>query len=391
MATCLSVFSKFKCQLLALWFIRGVMPSLRLVLSRLSEDLLLLILMLALIPLLWRQPELVPELPGFIDWHTLTALAGLMLLSRGLEDSGYLTRFAGGLVSRSYSLRAVALTLVMFAALLSAVVTNDVALFILVPVCLSVAKLTGVPVGRLVIFLALAVNAGSAVSPVGNPQNLLLWQASGYSFGQFMLMMAPLTVLLMAVLLLFTWQAFSPAVLRFSTAWDTKPARPWLFRCSLLGYPLFIVAMEYGFAPEAAVLIFCGYLLCCRQVLWGIDWLLLLVFTLMFVDLGLLARLPVMAEWVNTLQTLPGSDYTATALISQLISNVPAAIFMQHFSDDWRALSWGASVGGFGIVVGSLANLIALRLAKQPGLWREFHLWSLPVFFISFVLGWLLL
>lgn len=367
------------------------MPSLRLMLSRLSEDLLLLVLMLALIPLLWQQPEQVPALPGFIDWHTLAALAGLMLLSRGLEDSGYLARFASELLSRSYSLRSVAITLILFSALLSALITNDVALFILVPVCLSMAKLTGLPVGRLIIFLALAVNAGSAISPVGNPQNLLLWHASGYSFSQFMLMMAPLSLLLLGLLLLLARYAFSPAVLRVSTLTDPQPAKPWLFRLSLMGYPLFIIAMEMGYAPYAAAIIITGYLLFYRQVLWGIDWLLLLVFTLMFVDLGLLAKLPVMSNWLEQLQVLPGGDYTATALISQIISNVPAAIFMQHFSADWRAISWGATAGGFGLIIGSLANLIALRLAKQPGLWREFHMWSLPVFIVSLLLGWLLL
>jgi len=111
---------------------------------------------------------------------------------------------------------------------------------------------------------------------------------------------------------------------------------------------------------------------------------------LIFIDLGLLAQLPLLQQFAAQLVALPNGSYTGAALLSQLISNVPAAIFLQHFTDDWRALSWGVSVGGFGLAIGSLANLIALRLSKQPGLWREFHYWSLPVFAGSLLLGWLL-
>jgi Na+/H+ antiporter NhaD/arsenite permease-like protein len=113
-----------------------------------------------------------------------------------------------------------------------------------------------------------------------------------------------------------------------------------------------------------------------RTVLAGIDWLLLLVFLLMFVDLGLLARLPPVQAAVPGWLAGPAGLFGVGVGLSQLISNVPATLFLAAFSDDWRTLAWAVSVGGFGLAIGSLANLIALRLARQPGLWREFHLWS---------------
>ena len=73
------------------------------------------------------------------------------------------------------------------------------------------------------------------------------------------------------------------------------------------------------------------------------------------------------------------------------MSNVPAAIFLAPFTDDWRGLAWGVSVGGFGLAIGSLANLIALRLARQPGLWLEFHLWSVPMLILALTIGTLML
>jgi Na+/H+ antiporter NhaD/arsenite permease-like protein len=82
-----------------------------------------------------------------------------------------------------------------------------------------------------------------------------------------------------------------------------------------------------------------------------------------------------------------GGVYVAGALLSQVISNVPAAIFLQGFTTDWVALAWGVNVGGFGLAIGSLANLNALRLARERGLWREFHLWSVPLLLIALGVG----
>ncbi len=363
----------------------------RTLLSRLREDYLLLALLLLLPVLLWLQPTAPAGIAALVDWHTVTALAGLMLLSRALEDSGYLARLAAWLLPRCHSERLLALLLLVFAALLSAIVTNDVALFILVPISLSIGRLTGLPVGRLIIFLALAVNAGSSLTPIGNPQNLLLWQASGYSFWQFTLMMAPLALSLLLFILLLSCLAFGGQRLSISVPHNNNTDNRRLFAWSLAGYPLFILAMEFQLVPIAALAVLAAYAVFKRSVITGIDWLLLLVFMLMFINLGLLAQLPLLQQLAVQLMALPNGSYTGSALLSQLISNVPAAIFLQHFTNDWRALSWGVSVGGFGLAIGSLANLIALRLSKQPGLWREFHVWSLPVFAGSVLLGWLLL
>lgn len=367
------------------------MHLLRHLLSRVTEDVLLLVLLLALPLLLWFTPSSPGALLQLVDWPTITALAALMLLSRGLEDSGYLARFAAWLLRQEHSQRQLAVVLVGFAAVLSAVITNDVALFVLVPICLSLARLSGLPVGRLIIFLALAVNAGSSISPIGNPQNLLLWQASGLSFLQFFKMMLPLALTLTLLLMVLSYLAFPANRLSLPASSAQPEQHQRLFQWSLLGYLPVIVAIELGFAVIAASLVILGYWWKARAVVLGIDWWLLLVFALMFIDLGLLAQLPLMQQLADASLQLPGGAFTAGALLSQLLSNVPAAIFLQNFTDHWQALSWGVSVGGFGLAIGSLANLIALRLARQTGLWREFHLWSIPLFFVSLLLGAVLL
>lgn len=95
----------------------------------------------------------------------------------------------------------------------------------------------------------------------------------------------------------------------------------------LLLYPPMLLLTELGRAPLAALFVGLLFLLLARRVLLGVDWLLLMVFVLMFIDLGLLAGLPVFADTSTRLASLPGGIFSAGVLLSQMISNVPAAIF----------------------------------------------------------------
>ncbi|WP_202456075.1 SLC13 family permease [Frigidibacter albus] len=352
----------------------------------------LLLLLLALLPLLlWQVPTRPSALAALVDWKTIGALAGLMVLSRGLEVSGVIDRAGRAALRGLRTERGLAAALVLFAAVLSAIVTNDVALFVTVPLTLALSRLVPLPLGRLVILQALAVNAGSAVSPVGNPQNLFLWQVSGAGFGEFVLAMLPLGAAMLAILLALVPVAVGARRLTLAEPTASMPLRPRLMGVSLAAYPVFLLLVNAGLAIPAAGAVIALYAIAFRSVLRWLDWPLLLVFVLMFVNLGLLGQLPAIAAAMPAAMALPGGVFAVGALLSQAMSNVPAAIFLAPFTDDWRALAWGVSVGGFGLAIGSLANLIALRLVREPGLWRQFHLWSLPMFALSFAVGALLL
>ncbi|MCH8503310.1 MAG: transporter, partial [Ectothiorhodospiraceae bacterium] len=330
---------------------------------RVAGDRLLLILLACLPPLLLLMPDHIPAIPGLVHWKTIGALAGLMVLSRGREDSGYLYRAGHWLLIRARGERRLAAVLVLFSAGLAAVVTNDVALFIVVPLTLGLRSLADLPIGRLIIFEALAVNTGSTLSPVGNPQNLYLWQTSGVSFLEFTLAMLPLGLALVGMLLLLIPLAFPSQRLQVAEAFHGASRHRGLLLLSLPLYPVFLLAIDLGYALAGALAIILCYLLIFRRVVAGVDWLLLLVFVLMFINLGLVARHPLVLDGAAVIDVLPGGMYTAGALLSQGISNVPAAIFLQGLTDQWQPLAWGVSIGGFGLAIGSLANLIALRLA----------------------------
>ncbi|TVR96128.1 MAG: transporter [Wenzhouxiangellaceae bacterium] len=360
-------------------------------LTRLRQERLLLILLTALPMLVWFSPIPVRDIPGLVHWNTLAALAGLMILSRALEISGGLAAAGRWLVMRLHGERSLALCLVLFAAALSTVLTNDVALFISVPLTLGLRLVARLPLARLVVFQALAVNAGSAISPFGNPQNLFLWQLAEVGIVEFIVAMAPLTAAMMGLLLGLVWLGFSRQRLMLGDVGAHPPMDRRLLLLGLVFYVPFLLAVDAGLALPAVVALLALFAALKPRLLAGIDWLLLLVFLLMFVCLGLLARLPWMLELMPATDERPVLVYALAVSLSQAMSNVPAAIFLADFASDWRALAWGVSVGGFGLAIGSMANLIALRLAREPGIWCEFHCWSIPMLLLATGAGWLLL
>lgn len=354
------------------------------------QEKLLLGLLLALPPLGWFSGLPASEMPALVHWSTIAALAGFMVLSKALEDSGYLLRAGRQALLKLSGERRLALFLVLFAAALSTVITNDVALFITVPLTLGLRLMAQLPLARLVVFQALAVNAGSALSPIGNPQNLYLWRQSGLSFVEFARMMAPLSLGLMLLLIALIPLAFRARPLLLADVGPSPSRNPRLL-WALPAYLPLILLVEAGHAVPAALATVGLFLLLRPRLLAGVDWLLLLVFVLMFLNLGLLARWPPLVGQLGQIADTPGTIYWLGVGLSQLISNVPAAIFLTEFSDDWRALAWSVSVGGFGLAIGSMANLIALRLALEPGIWLDFHRWSLPLLLAAVGLGWLLI
>lgn len=368
---------------------------LRRLLQALQHDYLFWLLLLVLAALSVAQPAAVSHYPGLVDWPTMATLCGLLVLTKGVELSGALHRLGSRLLIRMRNQRALALLLVSATALLATVLTNDVALFVMVPLTLTLAGADApdnhadrdaLPLVRLIIFEALAANAGSALTPIGNPQNLYLWQQSQVSFGAFTLALLPLAVLLLAPLLLLTAVSFSGRAkvsARAAPEATTAVNRPLLLLCLTL-YPPFLLLTDMHHAPAALAAVLLIFLVAYRQVVAQIDWALLLVFMLMFIDLRLVAAAsPVQALFAGAGLDQASHLYLAALAASQVISNVPATILLAQYSPDWRTLAFGVNAGGAGLAIGSLANIIALRMAPTARAWLVFHYYSVPFLLLT--------
>lgn len=349
-------------------------------LLRLRRDYLLQALLLLTLALAIFDPRAPRAYLHWLDLPTLAGLTGLLVLVQGVLLSGHVQRLALHLVTQLRSVRTLAFVLVLLAAALSTVLTNDVALFLVVPLTLALDRIAAIPRQRLVIFEALAVNAGSTFSPIGNPQNLLLWQHSGLGFFGFVTTLAPTGAVLLGVLLIVCGLAFPAVPLRMhADAVPTSRLDTPLLAGSLVLLAALVAALQWGYAIPAAVAVLAVGVVFFRRVLAGVDWLLLLTFAAMFVCLGHLAALPAVQAHVGALDWHdPRVTYGGGIALSQLISNVPAAVLLQHYAANLTLLAAAVNVGGSGLLIGSLANLIALRLDGSRGIAWRFHAWSIP-------------
>lgn len=356
------------------------------------RDRMMHMLLVVAIALSIVSPHPFAEYPAWVDWHTIATLAGMLLLTTGIEASGYLEHLGRVIINRLRQERALALFLVCASTLLSTVLTNDIALFVVVPLTVGLTGISNLPIGRLVIFEALAVNAGSLLTPIGNPQNILLWQRSHLSFADFTWQMAPLALAIFALLLLATWLCFPKQAIHAALKDDATSYRIGLLRTCGLLYAAFLVAVELGHPGWGLVGVGIAVLLFCREIIAKVDWCLILIFMLMFVDIRLLSQMAFLQTWVEGIPQLTQLKLFLTALLgSQIISNVPATILLVQYSTAYKVIAYGVNAGGFGLAIGSLANIIALRMTPERHLWLRFHLYSFPFLVLSALIAWSLL
>jgi len=290
------------------------------------------------------------HLGGFPRYSTaeiqvLFILFVLFVAVKGLGNSGLILRIS----RRIETGRFLPLKLVAASFVLSMIVTNDVALMVIVPLTLA---LDAGRKGTLVILEALAANAGSALTPFGNPQNLFLYWYYHVPPGELLAAMAPFSLFFLGILVLAS-SALGAGGRREARGGEgvLKPS------ASVYGALLLVVVLTVlRVLPVAAGALVLAYPVLFDRKSLRVDYALLAAFFCFF---GL----------SENLKTLLASDmehprhvFLFSALSSQIMSNVPAALLFAKFTTRWKALLWGVNVGGFGSLVGSLTNLIAYRL-----------------------------
>jgi Na+/H+ antiporter NhaD/arsenite permease-like protein len=348
--------------------------------SRLKQEWLLLLFLALALVLLCIDPQPLARYQRWLQLPTLSGLLGLLISIQGIRDSGLVQRLAGMLVARMHSLRGVGLLLVSMTAVLSMVLTNDVSLFLMVPLTVAIGGMSNLPILRMAVLEALAVNAGSTLSPIGNPQNLLIWQHAQIPFLQFVVGMLPTAIVMFVLVAALTW-AWLPKdrVELQAERLDGHAISVSLALLSVLSLAMMVLMMEYGHAPLGALLLMAPFALFSWRSLVRIDWFLMATFAAIFLGLGHFAALPMVANGLDKIDfNQPLALYLSGIISSQLISNVPATVLLLDRAPNAMQLAVAVNVGGFGIVMGSLANLIALRLAKQPHGMRLFHEVSIP-------------
>ncbi|TAM58580.1 MAG: citrate transporter [Rhodanobacter sp.] len=347
---------------------------------RLAEEWLLLTFAVMALALALLDPQPLANYRRWLQLPTLAGLLGLLIAIQGIRDSALVQHAAAALAARMHSVRSLGLLLVAATALLSMVLTNDVSLFLIVPLTVAIGAISNLPLLRMVVLEALAVNAGSSLSPIGNPQNLLLWQHVHIPFFAFVAAMLPAATVMLLLVSALTWLWLPRDRIGLDHAKiDRGEVSMTMALLSAIALVTMVAMMEHGHAELGALMLALPFALFAWRSLAGIDWLLLATFAAIFLGLGHFAELPLVRHALDHLDLgQPLTVYASGIVASQLISNVPATVLLLERTPDAMALAVAVNVGGFGVAIGSLANLIALRLARQPGGLRQLHRVSIP-------------
>ena len=348
--------------------------------------LLILVIMSFGLAVIQRQP--LGRFPSFVDWNTIVTLTGLLLITMGVKESGFFYLAAFRISRQISNERILALFLVFVSAILSMFLTNDIALFIIVPLTLNLQEISVTDYTKMIVFEAIAVNVGSSLTAIGNPQNIFLWHYWNISFLRFIKEMAPLVSILLGWLFVFVFFGFSPRTIKADQAQHPLVDRKLFFLSAAL-LITFIFFIELKLESWFLIVIFIFFLFFYKKVVFRTDWGLIFLFVFLFIDIHLICQLKEVQHLLgridfNNARTL----FLSSSLFSQLISNVPTTILLSGYSSNFKIIAYGVNIGGNGLLIGSFANLIALRFIHNKSKYFIFHFYSLSYFIITLFFPW---
>lgn len=326
---------------------------------------------------------------SYIDFRVLGLLLCLMAVVALWRKCALFDVLAQKLLSGRRSARILTLTLTLLPFFSSMLVTNDVALLTFVPFTVVVMGLTGrsAKLPWVVVLQTLAANLGSMALPVGNPQNLFLYNAFSLSAGEFFSAVLPIagaSLVMLAVAALLSDKGSTQVDFAKAAAIENRGL--FLLTAALQLLCLLSVFRVLDYRILTVVTLSC-LLLFSRDTFRELDYCLLLTFVCFFIFAGNIGSIGGVRDFLTAL--LGKNALLTSALASQVISNVPAAVLLSGFTENWKGLLLGVDVGGLGTPVASLASLISLKLyARSEGARTERFLW---LFLLANAAGLLLL
>ncbi len=307
------------------------------------------------------------EYLGYFDFKTLTCLFCVLAVVCALKNIRFFYLMARKVVILFKNARMSILALVYITFIGSMLIANDMALLTFLPLGYLVLTTTGKEKYMAFTFIMqnIAANLGGMLTPFGNPQNLYLYTKFEIPNGEFMAIMAPpfiVSIILITVCCLFV--KAEPLQLE-----DEKISLPAVRTVIYLILFAFSIAIVFRTIPYqlGLVVIPVALLFLDRKALMKVDYPLLLTFVFFFIFSGNMARIEVVRDFFS--QLLDMNTLVVSSLCCQFISNVPSAILLSQFTQNYPDLLVGVNIGGVGTLIASLASLITFReyVKHNPG------------------------
>ncbi len=355
-----------------------------------------------------------------INLDVMIFLAGMFVIGVSMQESGYLLHLSYCIFRQARNLDQLLLIILFGAGLLSALLMNDTLAIIGTPLMLYFARTQKVSPKLLLLSLAFAITTGSAMSPIGNPQNLLIAINGNLAdpflvFLQYLLVPTAANLLLAYLLLkLFYKDQFRSGPMQI---YEEKIVDPRLARLSQISFILLLILIfakiavvllgrdaEFRLTYVALISALPILLFSSRrwEVVRKIDWCTLIFFAAMFVLMesvwmsGIFQSLMTDAQAYST--SVP-AILTLSVLVSQLISNVPFVALCQPLLVDpsareLMALAAGSTIAGNLFILGAASNVIIIQNAERSGetlTFLEFARVGVPLTAMNVLVYWLLL
>lgn len=298
---------------------------------------------------------------SYCNFSVLALLFCLMAIVEGVRRCALFEVLTQSLTKYIKTEKYLILALCLTCFFSSAVLTNDVALITFVPFSLALLKNKG---EKTLIFTVtmetVAANLGSLITPIGNPQNLYLYSHYEMEIGEFFRATLPLggiCLLIVTVICLLRKNEAAESNLTQEPARLNKRGLAFYGILFILCLLTVLGILHYGITFAITLI---AVLIKDRGILKKVDYLLLLTFIFFFIFVGNIARLDLVQNFIT--RAIKGREILVSALLSQIISNVPAAAMLSAFTDNARGLILGTNIGGLGTLIASMASLISFRL-----------------------------
>ena len=311
---------------------------------------------------------------NYIDFRVLGILLSLMIVMAGLQQNGLFDRIGSSLLKRTKNTMQLSAVLIFLCFFFSMFITNDVSLITFVPFAmLTLRKCNQEKLLMPVIVLqTLAANLGSMLTPIGNPQNLYLYNLAEMGMLEFMGIILPYTIasaflLMISIVIVcrkrekieFTLEEKNPKLQKESEYLRKKSARKNSIYLILFVISLLVVIRVLPYYAALLIVLVTVFIMD-RTVLKTVDYSLIFTFIAFFIFTGNIGKIDVIREVLQ--QLVSGREVLIGIISSQVISNVPAALLLSGFTKNYTKLLIGVNIGGLGTLIASMASLISYKI-----------------------------
>ncbi|MEM4263129.1 MAG: SLC13 family permease [Thermoplasmata archaeon] len=355
-----------------------------------------------------------------INIDVMLFLFGVFVIGEALSQSGYLAHLSYKMFKRAKSVDQLILLILFVIGFFSAILMNDTLAIIATPLMIMFAKKHNISNKLLLLTLAISVTTGSVMSPIGNPQNLLIALNGGIvnpfvTFFRYLLLPTVVNLFLAFLLLrIFFRDEFHNNSLNHTDEPVTDPKLAFLVKISLvlilalvalkMLFVLFSVQIDFrltyiALISAAPIILFSGRRI---EVVRRIDWSTLVFFAAMFVLMQSVWLSMFFQEKIEGIDVLsiPAILMVSVAM-SQLVSNVPfVALYLPIMTFagatnvHMMALAAGSTIAGNMLILGAASNVIIIQNAEKQGAtltFLEFARVGIPLTLLNIFVYWVFL